>query len=159
MKTSKKIIVGISILILLAAIILNIVLLCTNVYKGTYESIDDKYRYTFTFYDNTFTANTYQNGQLVRQNYGFFQCVKATEYQEAEYDTLILNYSKSNNSTPCRRNSVFSFTTYPNTSYGQTYTCQSAILLQILYALLIICCIIAIILVTKKNKATEKDGE
>lgn len=176
MKTSKKIIVGISVLILLLSIILNIVLLCTDVFRGRYTCSDEKYRYEITFYDNTFAKETrvkksfsqfdglfnvtYKAGQLVGYDYGFYQYIKSSEYKDAEYNTIILDSSRYSSSTLYRytRNSVFSFT-YETKNNKETYTCGVAVFLQVLYALLIVCCIITIILVTKKNKATEKDGE
>lgn len=160
MKTKSKIITTIALIVIVIAVILNIVLLCTDVFQGKYKCSDDKYDYEITFFDNTYSENTYikfnqsslsgsfRAGDLVSSDFGFYQYIPQSKYSEAEYNTLILSSRKgtSHGSSKYKRNSVFSFTYAPDSKNTTTYTCYTAIFLQVLYGVLILASIAVIVI-------------
>lgn len=138
MKTKQKIVIAIASIILAISVIFNIVLLSSDVFQGNYSHNEDGDITKITFFDNTYSSVSQKNGQITSTNFGFYQYIPSSKYKEAQYDTLILVSNKSNSSTGYKRNSVFSFTYAPDSEDAVTYTCGTAIFLQVLYALLIL---------------------
>lgn len=151
MKMKQKIILIIAALVFVLAVILNITLLCTDVFPGTYRYSDDAYIYKIEFFDNTYSEKLYakhsqndgysfvKKGDVVSSQSGFYQYIPKHKYSEAEYNTLILEPITGNGSGSgqCKRNSVFSFTAASVMDDSEaTYTCGTAIFLQVFYALL-----------------------
>lgn len=160
MKTKQKIIIAIFALVLSISVVLNIALLCTDVFQGTYKFSNEKYNYEIIFFDNTYSENhyikynytnlsgTFQAGDLVYSNYGFFQYIPKEKYSKATYDTIILEHKRENTSGSIsyKRNSVFSFTYAPDSENAETYICITAVWLQVLYAFLILGSLIFILI-------------
>lgn len=172
MKTKQKAIIAISALVLTIVVILNIILLCTGVFQGKYKASGEKYRYEITFYENTFTSKiivkkdfvdieggifsvSYKKGQLVAYEYGFFQYLQKEDYEKLdgyskyEYNTIQLDFVNDRGfpslASTYKRNSVFSFTYAPDSEDAVTYTCATAVFLQVLYAALILASVIVLI--------------
>lgn len=148
MKTKSKIITAIALIVIIIAVILNIVLLSSDIFKSTYTYRDGNSITKITFYDNTYTSITTERMQITGTNLGFYQYIPKVKYKETEYDTLILQSVKGN-SVGYRRNSVFSFTYAPDSENEETYTCGVAIFLQVLYILLILGSIIFLLVYHK----------
>lgn len=168
MNIKKKIIIASFSLLLLLTIIFEVVLLCTDVFPGTYKSSSEENNYEITFYDNTFEwkifagkdystqsglfTTYYEKGQLLSNAYGFFTY---DIYDENTERNLIVLHSMSSGQYPSlastyKRNSVFSFT---NTNEGgTTFTCGVAIFLQVLLCFFAAGSIIAIILTIRKGR-------
>lgn len=118
----KRIITN-SIVISLMAIclVLNIALLLSDVFKGTYSAkIDNLTRVEIRFYDNTFTQTEYHQQQNGGRRYGFYSCVE---------DNILLQYNGDTNSYRYTRENVFKLV---NES-GKKYYCVTAVFLQVLY--------------------------
>lgn len=158
MKINHKIMNTAATIVLLISIILNIALLCTDVFHGTYKFSDDEYDYEIIFFDNTYSSNTYikynhsslagsfHAGDLVSSGFGFYQYIPKAKYNDAEYNTIILESKKSTGNSKYKRNSVFSFTYAPDSKNETTYTCYTAIFSQVLYGVLILASIIVIVI-------------
>ena len=138
MKIKQKIVIAIAAIVLVISVVLNITLLCTDIFDGTYTKFKNGYSTKITFFDNTYSSVSQKNGQITSTDFGFYQYIPSSKYNKAEYNTLILESNKSNSSTGYKRNSVFSITYAPDGEDAVTYTCSTAIFLQVLYALLIL---------------------
>lgn len=168
MNIKKKIIIVTFSLLLLLTIIFEVVLLCTDVFPGTYKSSSKENNYEITFYDNTFEwkifarkdystqsglfTTHYEAGQLLSNAYGFFTY---DIYEEDTERNLIVLHSESSGQYPSlastyRRNSVFSITC--TNEGGATFTCGVAIFLQVLLCFFAAGSIIAIIWVIRKGR-------
>ena len=168
MNIKKKIITASFSLILLLSVIFEIVLLCTDVFPGTYKSSSEETYYGITFYENTFEwkifakkdysiqsglfTTQYEAGELLSNAYGFFTY---DIYEGDSERNLIVLHSMSSGQYPSlastyRRNSVFSITC--TNEGGTTFTCSVAIFLQVLLCLLATGSIIAIIWETRKER-------
>lgn len=99
---------------------------------------------------------------MVSYAFGFYYYIPQSKSNEVQYNTLILESKTaySNGDSAYKRNSVFSFTYDPGTENEMTYTCGTAIFLQVVYAILILASIIVIIKYRPKQlNELKKDGE
>lgn len=162
----------VSVIILVIAIVLTIILLTTPVYLGTYTYDDNesKSKQNITFYGNTYTrhSETYAGGETEeelwnysRVYYGFYSYAPAGSSSNIAENTIITTdefhdiLDSSAVTNQYIRNSVFSIT---NANSQTTYTCHSAIWLQVFYCLLILASITTFI-VSIKKQYRKKDGE
>ena len=150
MNVRKIIMIAAGALVLLICIILNIVLLCKDVFHGAYRSSDKVYRSEISFCTDmhfySYVSGSERDEKLAPDDFGFYECISPDEDNEAEYNTLILESSKIGSSVSFKRNSVFSFTYAPGSEDTVTYTCTTAVFLQVLYGVLILASIIIIVL-------------
>lgn len=124
--------------VLILTVILNIVLLATPIFKGTYTFENNGQNSKVIFYENTYTHN---------YDFGFYQYVKKGSAENVEYNTVILNSCKnSNNDVVYKRDSVFALIRIVNGKETDTYICGLAVFLQVLYLFLIGASIIVIVI-------------
>ena len=168
MNIKKKIVIASFSFLLLLTIIFEVVLLCTDVFPGTYKSSSEENNYEITFYDNTFEwkifakkdysiqsglfVTQYEAGELLSNAYGFFTY---DIYDGDSERNLIVLHTMSSGQYPSlastyKRNSVFSFT--GTNESGKHFTCGVAIFLQVLLCLFAASSIISIILATRKGR-------
>lgn len=134
--------------ILILTVILNIVLLATPVFKGTYTFENNGQDSKIIFYDNTYTHN---------YDFGFYQYVKKGSAENVEYNSVILNSCKNSNSNfVYKRDSVFALIRTINQETSETYICGVAVFLQVLYLFLIGASIIVIV-INRPYKAQNKE--
>lgn len=171
-----KVVSILTVLVLIITVILNIILLCTDVFHGTYKGSGERYKYEISFNENTFSSKiivnkdfsniegtftvTYKAGQIVASEYGFYQYLNKKNSNNLEYNTIILDAKSTGNypslASNFKRNSVFSFTSSPDSNNAITYTCGLAIFLQVIYSVLIAIAITTLIIVYKKRLRNNK---
>lgn len=152
----KKIQNGIILGVLVLSIILNIVLLTTKVYKGTYVqtgknnnglSSQNNITGKCIFYDNTYDYISEENGKIKDYDTGFYMVVpnsKKSSMQEEHKTAIIIGESVY------YRNSVFSFSSSENINIQ--YTCVEAVLLEMFYIIIFCLCIGHFIFCVVKGK-------
>lgn len=158
--TKSKITVVICILIIIVSIILNIVLLSTKVFKGSYTAHDKNGNtITIIFYDNTYTLD---RGSRYDKETGFYHYQALSDYNQSptsknlEKDCILLLSSTSFESDTyyLYKDSVFhlSYAGWGNSSIeDMEFYCGQAIFLQVLFPTLIVASIGIIVLIYKKK--------
>lgn len=130
--------------VLLICLIANIGMLCTPVF-GSYTRTTESGTTTYTFYANTYTCIS-ENEEKHYSSYttGFYKYIPKDKYSKADYDTITLDNLK------LKRDSVFSISRTINNSFQDTheeyvYVNYLAIILQVIFAVLIIVSLIYLI--------------
>ena len=157
----RKITVLICILIIIVSIILNVILLSTKVFRGSYTAQDSSgKKITITFYDNTYSMGN-------RMGFYYYQSLSDYTYsstnKKLEKDCIILlgDTNMELDTYYLYKNSVFhlSYAGWGNSSInGMKFYCSVAIFLQVLYPILIIISIVLIVLIYMKKIFKEIDG-
>ncbi len=149
MKTKIKKIIPI--VVLVVSLILNIILLTTDVFKGKYTAKSNTNKFSLRFYDNTFTLIGEEDTYNL-YTYGFFEYIQQSKYKtsptsiDLKHDAVILHRAdttSSGSSSYLRfdKKTIFCLSYqggYLNSEYIGNFYCYSAIFLQIFYAVLII---------------------
>ena len=147
----NKVIVLSSIFVLILTIALNIVLLTTPIFKGTYTYEKNNQIKKIVFYDNTYSFDF---------DFGFYEYVSKNSNENIDYNLVVFNSCKNNNSFSYRRNSVFTLTKTLNNNKVEKYTCYTAIFLHIIYVYLSIASIVVILKkIPKKNQSNDLKNE
>lgn len=160
----------ISVIILVVSIILNIVLLSTDIFKGTYTAKTSTEKLSLRFYDNTFTLIG-EDDTYSLYTYGFSQYVKKSKYKNSptnvklNYDAVILhraNASSSGSSSYLRfdKKNIFCLSYkegYLSAQSVKNFYCYPAIFLQVLYIVLIISSTSYLVYQYKKAKLLKKN--
>lgn len=134
-------------------IILNIVLLTTPVFKGTYvyRDSESKTNYNIRFYDNTYTYSIRKSGSIDSNfEYGFYSYVPKYLPLDVEFDSIVCT------EMVFERNSVFSLSI---ANSDNTYYCAGAICLQVFYGIVILAGAVITILLIKKEKKRKQHSE
>lgn len=155
--------------IIVVAFILNMVLLCTDVFNGTYSAtLQNGENVAVKFYDNTFTYIEEKNGKYETYSVGFYKYFdanknKSTSSEDTE-DRIFLILSSDDNYfqkyMTFQRKSVFCISDqiyYDGNSQDVSFYCTMAILLQVLYIILEILAIIILIIYNKRNRRTTEN--
>ena len=138
--------------LIIVTIILNIVLLYTDIYQGTYYSVitkDDTSSYRNTeirFYENTYDYKIYENSQVILYSQGFYRYISKDESDTAPYNAVIL--------VDLERD-FERFNVFVIQDDKAIYICGFAVFLQLLYAVLIVGPIVLIIFLIRKKSRTK----
>ena len=146
----RKIKTASCVFVLILTLILNIVLLSTNVFQGTYQNTSVGAK--ITLYDNTYNFDilgerTYSFRE--RGFFGYYELNKMpTRYSDFKNDLLTLVPNGKNDSSHIfERKNVFCISLYDSSSLsieGQNFYCGEAIALQVVYAVLMLVSIIVL---------------
>lgn len=147
-------------LALAAVVILNICLLSTDIYHGTYtykgeNQYGQKEVSEFAFSENTYIWTGYHDDILVMSNGGYYKYFPELKTQNTT--DSITGYEIARNvimlegfdDITIKRNSVFSFAAVGSDT---KFICGEAVFLQVLYGILIIGFISALVVINKKYK-------
>lgn len=139
----KKTILKIALVfVFLLCLVLNIVLLCTPVFRGTYSN--DKM--SMTFYENTYT-NEYNltKGFLFRT--GFYY-----NYVDNQKDKNYIILTENQGKYYFIRKSVFCIEGETYTYTGEKLYCKPAIALQVIYPVVGVASIVSFVVIQLKDK-------
>ncbi len=153
-EVKRKIFISFCIFIIVVSLVLNIVLLSTNIFKGKYNAKkSDGNTTTIIFYDNTYSMGSRN---------GFFLYQKLSDYNQSptnmtlEKDCIVLlgTTTWESDTYYLYRNSVFHLS-YAGRGVSSikdmNFYCPTAIFLQVLYLLLILSAIVLLALILSKK--------
>ena len=155
-------------LALAAVVILNICLLTTDIYCGTYVYKNGSEKVEITFSDNTYVRSYYgEEIQFNRYSGGFYKYIPKYEikdsiiYDDLKKDNIIITGSSVLGEGIYEKNSVFSISDcFVDEKSEKTYICNEAVFLQVLYGILIIFFVAALIIINilyfkRKNRQSK----
>lgn len=138
-------------LVLGISIILNILLLTTPVFNGTYTANEERinkaeynttttnYKWKIVFYNNTYTNTFTTDNQLYGVNVGFYAFIPKSKYKKTstnidlEHDVILLKQNGTQD-TLMYRHSVFKLSVVSNDKIN--YYCNFAIFLQVILCII-----------------------
>lgn len=149
-EVKRKIFITLCILVIIVSLILNIVLLSANIFKGKYKAKDsDGNTITIIFYDNTYSMES-RNGFFLYQKLADYNQTPTSMTLKKDCIVLLGTTTWESDTYYLYRDSVFhlSYAGRGNSSIkDMDFYCPSAIFLQVLYPLLILLSVVVLVMI------------